>query len=313
MPFFSVIIPLYNKEKYIANTLKTVINQTFEDFEIIIVNDGSTDGGIHEIKKIKDARIRVINQANQGLSIARNTGFENASSDYFALIDADDFWLPHHLEQLYHLIMDFPDAGLYSTGYTLKKSESIYHRAKFNGLSDNFRGIVPNFFENSLGNCVAWVGSVCIPKSTIQTIGDFDPEIYSEQDTDLYIRIALKFEVALDDTSVSAVYNKTMDDNMSNFSQKKNIPKLLDTYKDIEMEDPHLKRYVDYNRFSNVVHFRLAGHTKSANKIMKDIDEKNLTNLQRLLLKLPYRILRQLYFFKIKWKLNALNVFRPNQ
>ncbi|MCL6296544.1 glycosyltransferase family 2 protein [Jejuia spongiicola] len=310
-PFFSIIIPLYNKEKYIQKTLKTVINQTFNDFEIIIINDGSTDNSINEVKKIDDSRIKVFNQQNQGLSWARNNGIEKSVGRYIALIDADDFWLPHHLNQLFHLIKQYPKAGLYSTGYTLQKSKHIVHRAKFNNLPENFKGIVPNFFKCSLQNCIAWVGSICIPKNVFNDIGNFDPEIFSEQDTDLYIRIALKYEVALDDSSVSAIYNRTMDDNMSNFSQKKTIPKLLYTYKNIESTDYYLKKYLDLNRFSTLIFFKLSSNKELEKILIKDIDLNNLNKLQRILIYLPNNIVRFLFNIKTKFKLNPLFIFKP--
>ncbi|SEQ83527.1 Glycosyltransferase involved in cell wall bisynthesis [Hyunsoonleella jejuensis] len=313
MPFFSVVIPLYNKGNYIKATLQTIVNQTFNDFEIIIINDGSTDNSREVVTHFSDSRIKLIDQENQGLSRARNAGIKNASGNYIALIDADDFWLPHHLKQLHNLIIDFPNAGLYSTGYTLKKSEHIYHRAKFNGLPDNFRGIVPNFFKHSLQNCIAWVGSVCFPKNVLDDVGYFDLDIFSEQDTDMYIKVALKYDVALDNTSISSIYNRTMDDNMSNFSQKRAIPKLLYTYKHLEAKNSHLKTYLDYNRFSTIIYFKLSSNDTLAKQLIADVDFKNLNNLQRLLIRLPNSIVKFLFFVKTKLKLNALRVFRPKK
>ena len=81
MPYFSVIIPLYNKESFIEKTLECVLNQTFKDFEIIIVNDGSTDNGLEKIKKFTDNRIKIFQQENQGVSVARNKGMEMAEGD----------------------------------------------------------------------------------------------------------------------------------------------------------------------------------------------------------------------------------------
>lgn len=87
MPYFSVIIPLYNKESFIEKTLECVLNQTFKDFEIIIVNDGSTDNGLEKIKKFTDNRIKIFQQENQGVSVARNKGMEMAEGEYFC------FWM----------------------------------------------------------------------------------------------------------------------------------------------------------------------------------------------------------------------------
>ncbi|WP_308990859.1 glycosyltransferase family 2 protein [Mariniflexile litorale] len=311
MPYFSVIIPLYNKENYVNKTLQSILSQTFTDFEIIIINDGSTDNSIEEVKKTNDPRIKLYNQTNQGLSGARNSGIKKATANYIAFIDADDFWLPHHLEQLHNLINNYPDKGLYCTGYTIQKSTSVFHRAHFNELQENFKGIVPCFFKHSLQNCVAWVSAICIPKDVFNDIGYFDLEIFSEQDIDLYIRIATKYEVALDNTSVSAIYNRTMEDGISNALFKKNIPKFVFTYKNIEKNHPALKKYIDYNRFSLAVSFKLASNNKLSKILIEDINFNNLNSFQKLLIYLPNPIIKFLFFIKNKLNLNALFIFKP--
>ncbi|TCK66837.1 glycosyltransferase involved in cell wall biosynthesis [Winogradskyella wandonensis] len=311
-PFFSVVIPLYNKEKYIKKTLETVINQTFEDFEVIVVNDGSTDNSVAEVKKIDDYRITIFNQENQGLSHTRNNAISYAKANYIAMIDADDYWEPNHLQTLYDLIKDYPNQGAYCTGYTLKKTESIYHRANFNGLEKNFRDVVPDFFKHSLEHCIAWVGSTCIPKYVFEKVGNFDPEIYSEQDIDLYIRIALNYKFVLDNSSVTAIYNRTMDDNMSNFNEKKAIPKFLNSYKNEEKQNPNLNRYMDLNRFATLVFFKLSGKTNLEEALLKAIDFKNLTGYQRLILRLPNSVVRWLFKIKDRLKLNPHFIFKAS-
>ena len=309
-PFFSVIIPLYNKEKYISKTLETVLNQSFQDFEVIVINDGSTDHSVAEVEVFEDDRIKLFHQENQGLSITRNNGIAFSSADYIALIDADDYWQTNHLQQLYDLIKDFPNEGVYGTGYTLKKSKNTYHRANFNGLPEGFRGIVPDFFKHSIQHCIAWIGSICIPKYVFDSIGNFDPEIYSEQDIDLYIRIALKYKFVLDDSSASSIYNRTMNDNMSDFSEKKYIPKFLNAYKKEEKQNPNIGRYMDLNRFSTTVFFKLSGKKDFEKELIADINFDNLTSLQRLILKLPNAIVSVLFKAKDRFKINPFVIFK---
>ena len=105
MSKFSIIIPLYNKEKDIKKTLKSVLNQSFEDFEIIIINDGSTDNSEEIVKSIIDKRIFLYTKNNEGVSIARNYGVEKATSGFIAFLDADDYWHPNHLENLHTLLI----------------------------------------------------------------------------------------------------------------------------------------------------------------------------------------------------------------
>ena len=101
-PFFSIIIPLYNKEGYVGDTLESVRTQQYDDYEVVVVDDGSTDGGaaLVESYAAKDPRIRLITQANGGVSVARNRGMSEANGTYYAFLDADDSWAPEHLTEL---------------------------------------------------------------------------------------------------------------------------------------------------------------------------------------------------------------------
>lgn len=113
---FSIIIPLYNKERMILRTLYSVLTQTYENFEIIIIDDGSTDKSVELIsKKCADDRIHLIRQKNSGVSSARNRGIESATGHYIAFLDADDEWMPYYLENVVMAIEKYPDAALYST------------------------------------------------------------------------------------------------------------------------------------------------------------------------------------------------------
>lgn len=309
-PFFSVIIPLYNKEKYIKDTITSVLNQTFTNFEIIIVNDGSTDNSASIVKTFNDVRIKLHSQNNQGLSRSRNNAIHFAQGNYMAFIDADDCWKENHLDQLHNLIVDFPNHGLYATRYTLKKTETIYHEAKYNNLPQNFRGVVPNFFKHSIQHCIAWVGAMCIPKNVLKTVGYFDTEIYSEQDTDLYIKINLKYKTVLDATKTTAIYNRTMDDNMSNFSEKVSISKFLSAYKKEEKTFPYLNKFMDLNRFSTVIFFKLSDNKTLERELKKEISLNNLSSIQKLILILPNPILRFLFKVKDTFKLNPFLVFK---
>jgi glycosyltransferase involved in cell wall biosynthesis len=113
MPAATIIIPLYNKRSYIGRALDSVLHQSFQDFEIIVVDDGSTDNGAEVVKSYDDPRIRLIRQENKGVSVARNTGADRATADFIAFLDADDEWMPRQLETVSGLRKKFPDAGLF--------------------------------------------------------------------------------------------------------------------------------------------------------------------------------------------------------
>src|ERR1041385_1644883 len=110
---FSVVIPLYNKSTHVVKTINSVLNQTFEIFELIVINDGSTDDGPDKVKGFSDKRIRLINQTNAGVSQARNKGVDLASYEYIAFLDADDWWDIHFLEEMKGLIEKYSEAALY--------------------------------------------------------------------------------------------------------------------------------------------------------------------------------------------------------
>ena len=97
-PFFSVVIPLYNKEETISETIHSVLSQTFDNFEVIVVNDGSRDNGPSVVGKIQDRRIIMVHQENAGVSAARNKGTEIALGEYIAFLDGDDKWKKNHLD-----------------------------------------------------------------------------------------------------------------------------------------------------------------------------------------------------------------------
>lgn len=113
---FSIVIPLYNKEHTILRTLYSVLTQTYSEFEVILVDDGSSDDSIALVEKeINDKRLRIISQINKGVSVARNRGVAEAKYPYIAFLDADDEWLPTYLEKVKEAINTFPDAGIYCT------------------------------------------------------------------------------------------------------------------------------------------------------------------------------------------------------
>lgn len=123
MPKFTIIVPVYNTEKYLSECLDSLINQTYEDIEIICINDGSTDGSLGILNEYaqKDSRIKIINQANQGVSVARNTGIENAKGDYILFVDSDD-WLELNTCEKFNDVL-FSDIDMLFYNYKIRKAD----------------------------------------------------------------------------------------------------------------------------------------------------------------------------------------------
>lgn len=308
MTFFSIIIPLYNKEKHIKATIESALVQTFRDFEIVVVNDGSTDGSERVVEGINDARIKLFNTKNHGVSHARNFGIDKAISELIVFLDADDIWRHDHLENLNSLYDAFPHCGLYATAYLQKNGKiiipSVYKNIPF---EENWQGIVKDYFESSTINSIAWTSAVMVPKKTLNDVGNFNDTISMNagEDIDLWIRIALKYPVAFSHIA-TAVYNLHAENRISNANTNLKQFIDLDVYEPYTEQHPSLKKYLDLNRFSIAIQYKLVGNQTKARALIDKIDPDNLNAKQRLLLKLNKTALN--VALKIKSRLQASGV-----
>lgn len=167
---FSVIIPLYNKSHTIVRTLSTVLDQTFKEYEIVIVNDGSTDNGIQIIKDYTaDNRIRIFEQNNQGVSVARNTGVHNATYDYIAFLDGDDEWLPEYLAKMNEAIELFPDSEMFCSAGMGRNANGITNKRQIDKYANKV--IAFNFFENP--HVFLHIGSTIVSKQLFNKANGF--------------------------------------------------------------------------------------------------------------------------------------------
>ena len=144
---FSVDIPLYNKRNAITRTIRSVLDQTVRDFELVVVDDGSTDDSYSVVSRIDDERIRLIHKENGGVSSARNVGIKASKSSYVALLDGDDYWAPTFLEEQSALIEEFPKAGLWGVNYAFVKGDKCDPCRQ--GMGDGYRGYVEGYFSSS--------------------------------------------------------------------------------------------------------------------------------------------------------------------
>jgi glycosyltransferase involved in cell wall biosynthesis len=202
---FSVIIPLYNKAKYIEKTIFSVLNQTYTDFELIIVDDGSTDNSLEVIKSFVDNRIQIITQRNNGVSSARNTGIINSAYEYIAFLDADDWWDTNFLTEISKMI-NLTDADMYATNYFFKYGDNM---AKNHHVFKKSNQFVSEWYLCHLES-IFCASSVVIKREIFKKIGMFDTRISYGEDIDLWIRIASNGNIIWSDLCL-AVYNKTMD------------------------------------------------------------------------------------------------------
>lgn len=204
-PKISVVIPLYNKEKAIKKTIESVLKQTFTDFELVIVNDGSKDKSVDIVREIDDSRIRLINKPNGGVSSARNKGIVEAKSDYIAFLDADDHWLPNHLAEINSLINEYGDScRVFTTNFARRFPDG----ETFVNRNDLITGRIHNYFKITSKGAIINSSCVAIKKDTLLSIGLFNEKYTHGEDIDLWNRLARKYNVAYT-PEVTSVYNIT--------------------------------------------------------------------------------------------------------
>lgn len=299
MPFFSIIIPLYNKDMHIYDTLNSVLNQTFTDYEIIIVNDGSTDNSLTEVKKIIDNRLVIYDQENKGVSQARNFAMQNATGDYFAFLDADDIWKPNHLQNLNKLIIEFPNCGMYCANYIFDYGDNYTVNPKFPTLpiATNWSGIVHDFFNASITFRIALTSAVAVPQEVTHTIGLFSPKITSGQDTDFWTRIALEKDVCFTKQQ-SVLYNTCASNRITNKSILNKNLTTFEQFLDAEKSNLSLKKFNDMYRSEYAIHYKIVGDLDSFNFYKKGINFKSISIKNKILLHLPRPFLIALWHWK---------------
>lgn len=177
--YISVVIPLYNREDYIGKTVQSILDQTLLPAEIIIVDDGSPDNSAAVVQAIKSPLIRLIRQENRGVSAARNRGIKEVRTDYVAFIDADDEWLPEHLETLERLIQKYPQCGVAGTFYYQRETGKNLEEP---ALSDKIpfkteEGVIDNYYEMASERALPLnMSSFAAEKKVLEKIDGF-PEL----------------------------------------------------------------------------------------------------------------------------------------
>lgn len=187
---FSIIIPLYNKEISIEKTLRSVLAQSYSNFEIIIVNDGSTDNSLSVAESIKDDRIKIFTTPNKGVSSARNTGIARASNKYIVFLDADDIWYPNCLQEFKRLIEDFPKASVFCTSHSLNIKDIPSREKRY--YVDNFYKATAESYARDVVALLC-TGCVAIRKECFDQIGGFNDSMKHGEDLDMWERLAHQF------------------------------------------------------------------------------------------------------------------------
>jgi glycosyltransferase involved in cell wall biosynthesis len=209
-PSVSVVIPLHNKVRHIRRAIDSVLGQTRQDFELIVVDDGSTDGSGDVVQQISDSRVRLIVQDNAGVSAARNRGIEEAGCGLVAFLDADDEWLPSFLGTVMGLRVRAPEAGMYATAYQCSHDGKTW-RPTFAGCVTSPRSsLLEDYFCAALGTAPVWSSGVMIPRQILDEVGCFPVGVGHGEDLRTWAAIALRYRVAWSSESC-AVYHLSAD------------------------------------------------------------------------------------------------------
>ena len=185
MPTISVIVPLYNAEHTILKTVASVQQQSFSDFELILIDDGSTDRTLEQLNTVKDPRVKTFAYKNGGVSVARNRGIAHATGDFIAFLDHDDLWTPDKLELQLTALQQNPSAGVAYSWTCNMSEEGDFFEA---GHSPSFTGNV--FAELLRSNFIANGSNILIRRQALESVEGFDPSLAYCADWDFYLRLA---------------------------------------------------------------------------------------------------------------------------
>lgn len=294
-PLISIVIPLYNKESSILTTIQSVISQTYTDYELIVVNDGSTDNGTKIVENYPDTRINLINKENGGVCSARNRGIQEAKGEYIALLDADDLWDVKYLEEQVKMMNDFPDAAMWSINYAETRNGKIVRRVP-TGLPDGYRGYVEHYFEMpERVSDLFHPSSTVVRREVFDKVGLFDERIKYAEDSDMWFRVNALYKTAFYDRYMVSYQ---LDAENRAMTRRRDLRYFLPYYVD-KYRDPIFKQNKIFYRWVNrwsAVHIRRYYFSpyeldrREAREAAVKLDYSVIPFKYRLFFKLPYMI-----------------------
>ena len=221
-PFISIVIPLYNKASTIQNTISSVLSQTIQNFELIIVDGNSTDGSFEIASQINDPRIVLFKQHGKGISTARNQGVEKAKSDIVAFLDADDTWEPNFLETILQLTEKYPNAGMYGTAFAVCRNNNPLRTVS---LYTDKEGALLSYFSDftEAGHPIIITSAFSVRKSAFLAVGGYSETLRVGEDHDLFGKLALQYPVAYS-PKICSRYNLASENNTDTVDYVLEVP-----------------------------------------------------------------------------------------
>ena len=288
----SVVIPLYNKQESIVATLQSVLAQTYTDYEVVIVDDGSTDNSAQVVKDFINSLPRegqgigLVRKANGGVSSARNTGILEAKGEYIAFLDGDDLWDKKYLETLHQLICDYPDATIYGIGCAQVSNYNT--QLKQCVKSQPSRGEINNIWDYDYHY---WTGSsATCKKEDLIAIGMFDTRMTHGEDLDVWWRLLLRGKGAFDST-VLAYYCQDAENRAMNrvIPLEKHIPFYMDKYAAARADNKEFRRFFDREMIYRLYPYLFdKNYRKQAKLLAKQIDYSLQKWTMKFRMKWPY-------------------------
>ena len=310
---FSIIMPVYNGERFIDAAIKSVFSQTETDWELIVVDDGSSDGTPDLLKKYDSSdKVRIITQKNQGAAAARNRGASEAKGTHFAFLDADDVWNDNHLSVIKELILKYPSAGLYATfaKIELKNGNIVSECAYFNGRETDV--CLDDFFEEynrDRSVKLFQMSTTCILREAFWKAGGFPDGCAMGEDLELSLRVAAYYPTALSAkcTAVYKAVNSTASKDRSFDAEWRFFDTVKALYADEEIPSgkrKNLERTMAWFTMRRCRHYIIDGQKRKAWRAFFETDRTAVANrdlaVNLLLLILPCSLARRI--FAVRWR-----------
>ena len=268
-----------------AKAVGSVLSQTWTDFELVIMDDGSSDNSFEVASKVIEGRenCQIFRQQNAGVSMARNNAAALSHGDFLCFLDADDWWDPTFLDEMKGLVLEFPEAGIYGTNYTIVSENR--HKTRVAPI-----GITPVFEKGYIDYCQVyaktlamplWTGAVCIPRVVFDEMQGFPCGIKLGEDFLLWIKIALKYKVCFLNKPLS-YYNQDVEQINRGVVSKGYAPDTFmtfhfDQFRDEEKENRDLKVLLDKLRVYSLLRFRLTNSCKK--RVRQEIAKVEFSNV----------------------------------
>lgn len=276
--------------------MDSVLAQTYVNFEVIVVDDGSTDLGADQVRNMHDSRIRLISQNNAGVSAARNYGIRESSHETIAFLDADDEWEPSFLETVVGLCNRYPRAGMCATAYRICR-DGVYRRPEFSHCVESpDGGLLDDYFRAAFGTPPVHPSAVLVPRWVLDDVGGFPVGVSQGEDRHMWARIALRYRVAWAPQEC-AVYHLTADNRASEGSYAAPdlaVGQVIEEFllSGAEPVSPRLmvEEYLVVHRLRLALECYLQGETLWAEGLLKKTSGTSLFRFRRIILQLAFRI-----------------------